>query len=146
MFPWLFHEPWPVVVLGVIATGVLLGLKYIPRLRNSIGRALHDVDRASFGDLYFTIAVVMVFLSSKGDPIQFCVPMIILTFADSIGALIGVRYGQTPFTTLSRVKSAEGSVMFFLTCFMAAHIPLLLFTDLGKLSSSLLIWGKRKHS
>ncbi|MEM7384145.1 MAG: hypothetical protein AAF514_04300 [Verrucomicrobiota bacterium] len=137
-FPWLFDNIWPVIVLGAIAIAALLALKLIPTLRNTIGGALHDVDRSSYGDLFFTIAIVIVFTASQGDPIKFCIPMAILTFADAVGALIGVRYGKTAFATLSGKKSAEGSAMFFMTCFMVAHVPLLLFTDLGRAETLLI--------
>lgn len=131
-FPWLFAEPWPVAVLGVLALGALVALKHVPRLRGGIGGVLHDVDRHSQGDLYFAAAVVIVFFASKGDPILFCVPVMILTFADAVGALIGIRYGKTSFATLSGRKSAEGSIMFFLTCFFVAHVPLLLAGSIGR--------------
>lgn len=131
-FPWIFRELWPVIVLAAVAVASLLLVKCVPGLRNSVGSCLHDVKRQSLGDIYFTIAIALLFWLSDGDKIFFCVPLLILTIADATGALIGIRYGKTPFATLSGDKSAEGSTTFFLTAFLSAHIPLLLFTETGR--------------
>ncbi len=137
-FPWVFRELWPVLLLGCLSVLSLLLVKCIPALRDSVGSCLHDVKRASLGDIYFAAAVVLLFWLSGGDKILFSVPLLILTIADATGALIGIRYGKTPFATLSGEKSAEGSTTFFLTAFLSAHIPLLLFTETGRAETLLI--------
>jgi len=136
-FPWMFSERWPVVVLCALALAGLLGLRVIPVLRAGPGGALHGVARASWGEFYFTLAVALVFWIADGNVILYVVPVAILTVADAAGALAGVRYGRTPFATLSGTKSVEGSVAFLLVAFLAAHIPLLLLSDIGRAESLL---------
>src|SRR5262249_53209341 len=59
-------------------------------------------------------------------------------------ALVGIRYGQYRYSTDDGHKSAEGSLAFFAIAFMVVHVPLLLFTDVGRvdtlLISLLLAW------
>ncbi len=59
-----------------------------------------------------------------------------LTLADATGALVGLRYGHTRFEGAS--KSVEGSVAFLVVAFFCIHIPLLLWTTIGR-SETLLI-------
>jgi phytol kinase len=123
-FPWVFSEAWPVFVLGGIALIGLLIMK-----RSAAGACLHGVERCSLGEVYFTLGIAVLFWWSKGDPLTFCVPTLILTIADAAGALVGSRYGKT---SLTAHKSAEGSAIFFLAAFMSAHVPLVIFSDIGR--------------
>jgi phytol kinase len=60
------------------------------------------------------------------------VPILVLTFADAVAALVGVRYGQHKYQATGGRKSIEGSSAFFLAAFFSAHVPLLLASDLGR--------------
>src|SRR5688572_17879305 len=46
-FPWLFAARWPVIVVGSLATGTLLALRLVPRLRATVGGVVHGVHRSS---------------------------------------------------------------------------------------------------
>ena len=127
-FPWVFDASWPVFVLGGLCLVGLTCIKCLPQL----GGCLHGVERRSFGEIYFTVGIAILFWWSGGDPLLFCVPVLILTVADAAGALVGIRYGKTEFATLSGFKSAEGSTMFFFAAFMSSHVPLLMFSDFGR--------------
>ena len=131
-FPWLFSETWPVLVLGGVCLAGLLAVKLVPAAREKVGGCLHNVERQSLGEVYFAVGIALLFWWSGGDRLLFCVPTLILTIADATGALIGVRYGKISYATLTGEKSAEGSAMFFLAAFMSAHVPLLLFSDIGR--------------
>lgn len=137
-FPWVFRDTWPVLLLGAIAVGSLLGVRLVPGLRKSVGACLHEVKRESFGELYFALSVALLFWLSGGDKILFCVPLLILTAADAAGALIGIGYGKTAYATTDGRKSAEGSTTFFLIAFLCALIPLLLFTETGRAETLLI--------
>jgi len=123
-FPWVFDDAWPVFVIGGVA---LVGLMLIRR--TAAGACLHGVERRSLGEVYFTLGIAILFWWSDGDPLTFCVPTLILTIADAAGALVGLRYGKT---SLTAHKSAEGSAIFFLAAFMSAHVPLVIFSDIGR--------------
>lgn len=137
-FPWFFDSPGPVLTLAALVVVGLFGVRRKTELKAGIGAVMHSVERDSFGELYFPIAVALLFVLSKGDPILFGIPILILTLADALAALIGIRYGQVRYTTGEGEKSAEGSVAFFVVAFLSVHIPLLLFTDTGRAETLLI--------
>ncbi|HEX5790776.1 MAG TPA: hypothetical protein VFY13_06460, partial [Luteolibacter sp.] len=49
-FPFVFDRSAPVWLLALLATASLALLRRIPSLRRSVGSALHDVGRPSYGD------------------------------------------------------------------------------------------------
>jgi len=131
-FPYIFYSVVSVGVLGVLALIVLLALKHT-KLKNSLGTILYSVDRESLGEIFFVISVFTLFYLSKGDKVLYSVPILVLTFADSIAALIGKNYGKKNIAELNEdAKSIEGSFMFFMVAFMATLVPLLLFTTVGR--------------
>ncbi len=144
-FPWLFDSLWPVVAICVLSLGVVSWIRHRESHPDFRGVAvLHGVGRASLGDVLFPLAVVVVFwfslrhVGGDGDRVFFLVPILILTLADAAGALVGTKYGVKTFTSLSGWKSVEGCLTFFLSAFLAAHIPILLMTDTGRAESLLI--------
>jgi phytol kinase len=135
--PWVFDETWPAIVLGVVAFIALLTLKR-SKLRKSLGQVLHGVERESQGDLYFPISVATVFVLSNGNPLLFCLPVLILTLADATAALIGLRYGVSRYQTTEGNKSIEGSAAFLVVTFLSSLLVLLTFTDVGRVESVLI--------
>src|SRR5437867_4045500 len=59
---------------------------------------------------------------------KLAIPILILTLADAIAALVGMAYGAHRYTGIAGQKSAEGSLAFFTVAFLTTHIPLLLLT------------------
>ena len=137
-YPWLFREAWPVVLLGALAVSTLLALRLIPAVRDSVGGVVNGVNRSSAGDLYFPIAATGLFLLSRGDPVLYSIPILTLATADAVAALVGVFYGQFKFEGAEGKKSLEGSAAFVLVAFLATHVPLLLWTSVGRAESLLI--------
>jgi len=134
-FPWLFRASWPVLLLTVVFTLFLMALRLSRPLQRLLGGVIDGVSRDSMGELYFPLAVGLVFLLSAGDPITFCIPMLILALADASAALIGQRYGTLRYATGDGEKSVEGSTAFLIVAFLSTQIPLLLFTSTGRAES-----------
>jgi phytol kinase len=130
-FPWLFHSPIPVLILAGIAIAILSLLRLYQPLKQEFGSVLGSVERQSLGEIYFPISVALVFWFSQGQALLFCIPMLILTLADAIAAIIGIRYGRFRYTTPDGYKSAEGSTAFFTIAFFSIYVPLLL-SDIGR--------------
>jgi phytol kinase len=137
-FPWLFDRPLPVILLAIVAAVALLSLRVYPPLRDRLGSVLGGVERRSLGEIYFPIAVAILFSLSHQTPLLFCIPMLILTLADAVAAIIGGRYGRLRYNTLEGQKSAEGSVTFFMTAFFSVHVPLLLLSPTGRTETLLI--------
>jgi phytol kinase len=107
-------------------------------LRDGVGTVLTGVSRPSLGEICFPIAVALLWLLSRGDKLLFAVPMLILTLADTVAALVGIVYGKVHYLTSEGFKSAEGSLAFFSIAFLSVHVPLLLFTDVGRAQTLLI--------
>jgi phytol kinase len=137
-FPWLFTSSWPVICIGLLAITLIGATKLLPAMRQSMGSALGDVDRSSWGEIYFPIAVMTLFILSGGDKLLYGIPVLILTLADATSALIGVQYGQAKYRTSGGSKSVEGSLAFFTVAFLSTQLPLLLMSHTGRLASVLI--------
>ena len=137
-FPWVFTDVWPVCLLSGFATVGLIAIKMVPALRQYVGGAIHGVKRGGFGEVYYATSVGIVFALSGGQWLLFFVPMLMLTVADAVAALIGLRYGTLRYHTADGEKSAEGSIAFFTVAFFSAHVPLLLGTEIGRAETLLI--------
>jgi phytol kinase len=132
-FPWVFPSAWPVLALAIITSAGLLAVRLVERLRSQVGDVLGGVARESLGEIYFPLGVALVFalsLREEQEPFErrallYCVPILILALADAMAALIGVRYGRLPYSTVEGHKTTEGSFAFFAVAFAATLYPLL---------------------
>lgn len=137
-FPWIFTDNWPVILLAALAVSALLAVRVIPQMNRELGSVLGRVERVSLGEIYFPIAVAATFVWAQGNHLVYSIPVLMLTLADAMGALIGQSYGKHTYNTLSGWKSREGSVAFFAVAFMCIHVPILLFTPVGRAESLLI--------
>lgn len=145
-FPWLFDEAWPVLLLAGSSITLLLSLRLVRSLKESVGEVVTGVGRVSLGDVYFSIGVLVLYLLYLRDGIDqpevrtilYAVPLLLLTLADASAALIGIRYGRWHYRTADGEKSAEGSAAFFTCAFFTVHVPLLLGTDTGRAETLLI--------
>jgi len=136
--PWLFQEALPVVLLAALSIALLFARRLSSPVKQRFGDVLDGVARSSGGEIYFPLSVAVLFVLARGSPVLFCIPILILTFADAVAALAGVRYGQIQYQATEGHKSAEGSIAFFTVAFLSTHIPLLLLTDTGRVESVLI--------
>ena len=133
--PWVFDRTWPVVLLAGLAVGVMLAVRYVPVLRKDVGSVLHEVGRQSIGDLCFPIALAILFWLTADSKVLYSIPVLLLGLADPAAALTGARHGLAPYATVEGIKSREGSVAFAFVAFLCVHVPLLLFTPIGRVES-----------
>lgn len=119
-------------VFAALAAAALLFLR-LPRVAHEgIGASLHSVERRSWGDVLFLVAMAVLFLRSAGDPALYTLPIAVLTLSDAAAALIGTEYGRRRFGGRDRVKSAEGSVAFFVVTWMTVAVVLITATDIPR--------------
>jgi dolichol kinase/uncharacterized membrane protein len=131
-FPYIFEYKQSVVYLGIAAISMLMFLRRNEFLRKRIGIALLGVQRKTLGDIYFVISIVIVFVLHQST-FEYLIPIAVLTFADSIAALVGVTYGRYNMAQREEeTKSREGSVMFFIVAFICTLIPLQLMSEVGR--------------
>ncbi|MBX9950871.1 MAG: hypothetical protein K2Y39_16995 [Candidatus Obscuribacterales bacterium] len=127
-FPYLFEESWTVAVLS-IATAVILSFVGKLKMLNSWGCVLKADGRQSYGHICFPLAIGILFTLTIEQPLYFCIPVLILTLADAVSALVGIKYGAHKYTTVDGAKSTEGSLAFFTFALLGTLIPLTLFSS-----------------
>lgn len=134
-FPYIFKNRISVVMIGTICIIIFILMRHT-KLKKSIGSILYSVDRESLGEIFFAISVVLIFYWSNGNKVLYSIPILLLTFADSVAALIGKNYGKKNLAQLNEdTKSIEGSFMFFIVAFILTLVPLLLFTEVGRVET-----------
>jgi len=131
-FPWIFSSLGPVIVVCGLALLLLAAIAKIPCARAHLGGSLYCVSRDSHGEFYFPIAVSILFALARGDKLLYAIPLLVLTFADAVAAVLGSKYGTVAYEGIGGNKSLEGSAAFFTVAFFTVHVPLLLFTDLAR--------------
>lgn len=129
-FPLLFESPVAVNILAGIAVASLLAVR-LTSLKTSIGSSLFSVERISIGELLFPISVAWLFSLAEGKFTLYTIALLLLTLADTVGALAGSKYGKKIYHTFAGKKSVEGSLAFFVTAFVCIAIPLYLTTSIS---------------
>jgi phytol kinase len=124
IFPWVFSENWPVLVLTGGFVALLLALRFVPVLRERYGAILCGVGRTSWGEIYFPIAVGVLFVLTRDRPIFYAIAILILTLADAAAALIGASFGRHRYLADEGEKSWEGSAAFWVVAFACTFCPL----------------------
>ena len=120
--PALFHDVWPVVVLGAIACLGLAAVRAVPALRASAGYALHGVLRRSVGEFAFVAGVVAAFAVAHDHAPAYAAAILTLALADTAAALVGKRFGRHPFLVRTSCKSVEGTLAFFAVAALVAFV------------------------
>jgi phytol kinase len=144
-FPWMFPDSsWPVLILAVLSIVLLLSLRRLRALKDTVGQVVGGVGRLSFGEIYFPIAVAILFhiylyvpwepppVDAHRQLLLYIIPILLLALGDAAAALIGISYGRLYYLTADGRKTAEGSLALFLIAFFCVHVPLLLTTNTGR--------------
>jgi dolichol kinase len=134
-FGFLFSSHWSVLALCILFVALMLATQ-----RMGFLKSVHAVQRKSYGAFYFPLATYLTFLFSWfiQQPIFYFIAIAVLSTSDTIAALVGKRYGLNQFHAEDEQKSLEGSVMFFLSCYLIVHIAILLGTDISRINSVLI--------
>jgi phytol kinase len=133
VFPWVFRWHWTVLVLGFAFATII----FVSRRMGMLG-SIHGVQRRSQGGIYYPIAIYLVFLLAADEPVFYLISLLVLMVSDTLAALLGTEYGRQFYAVETDRRSLEGSAAFFLTTFLAVHLPLLLLTDVDRGASVLI--------
>jgi len=123
-FPWLFSAAWPVIALACAAAAWFGLLRASIWLEARFGKALHAAGRGGWGEIWFTCGICLTFLLSAGEPVAYCIAVLVLALADAAAALVGQRFGRARCMPGGARKSAAGSCAFFVVAFAVAWIGL----------------------
>ncbi len=135
-FPLLFGHTWQVALTCALAVGVFALAR--GRLRSTLGAGLHAVARRSYGEMYFALAVVLLFAqrhlsagASNLADVPYLLPIAILTISDAAAALIGARFGRLRFAVAGGTKSCEGVAAFAASAWLLSFATLTSFTAMS---------------
>lgn len=132
--PWLL--PNALLFYGLLAVAVLvMGMLRLPQIaKGDVGKALHGVERKSWGDVMLVAAIgTLYFFSGQASTsVLYILPLAVLTLSDAAAAVAGSSYGRLHYAIEDGQKSLEGSAVFFLVTLILAMICLLLLSDISR--------------
>ncbi len=131
--PWAVGSHWTVLALAGGFVVILGGSKILGLLPS-----VHRVSRKTSGAEYYPVAVYLTYVLSAGNPLLYCVPMLVMAFSDTGAAIVGRRYGIVRYRVIEDYRSLGGSVTFFGLTFAVVLVGLGL-AGFGDLPSVLLI-------
>lgn len=106
---WPFYLEWHWIVVLSLAFVVTV----IVSKQFNIFKSLHAVERPTWGEVYFALAVgALAFVTH--DPWIYAIALLHMSLADGLAAVVGVTWGKpTSYKVLGRTKSIIGSLTFF---------------------------------
>jgi phytol kinase len=108
---------------------VQLSLRYIPLLRRTLGESIFGVKRSWLGGGLFLVSIFALFVFAKGSYMLYAGPLLLITFADAMAAIVGTKYGRKYYTLFGSNKSIEGAMAFLVTAFLAIFLLLIFMTS-----------------
>jgi len=132
--PFIFEEKSSVIILGAVFLMLLISIRIVKHKITGFKKVLETKNRKTFGDIYFIISILGLWIVSSEDKVMYALPLIILMFSDAFAALIGEFYSKYKFNTGFGTKSIEGSTTFFLTTYFVCINFFLLFSDIGSIN------------
>jgi phytol kinase len=106
---WPFFLSWRQIELLSIAFVIVVALS--KQLR--VFQAIHSVQRPTWGELFFAVAVGVVALITH-DKWIYAAALLQMSLADGLAAVIGVRYGnRLKYLVFGHTKSVTGTLTFF---------------------------------
>jgi dolichol kinase len=133
-FGYIFQSHWTVLLLCISFAAIIAITKYTGTLQS-----VHNVSRESTGGVYYPLAIYITFLFATllDKPNFYLISILVLSISDTLAALIGSSYGIKLYKVEEDKKSFEGTIIFFLSCFIIVLLGLLLITETGRVETVL---------
>ena len=121
---WPFYLDW----FEIRLISIVLTIGFIVCMRLRVFKSIGAVDRLSYGEVLFALAIGGLTLITQSHAI-YAVAVLHLSVADGLAALMGLRFGKrTRYKVFGHTKSVVGSAAFF-------------FVSLALLSTYAVFWG-----
>lgn len=110
---------------------MLLSLLFLPVMviskRKNIFSSIHEVNRKTYGEVYFPIAIFLTALLFP-DKQLFIYGILVMALSDGLASIFGQKYGKKKYRLWQGEKSYVGSLIFFITTLLiglvvATQIP-----------------------
>lgn len=127
---WPLFMSWTqIAIISVAFVAVVLLSR-----KHNIFPSIHTVDRVTWGEVFFGLAVGATALLTP-QPAIFTIAILHMSLADGLAAIIGIKYGKSnTYRVLGAVKSRLGTLTFFVVSL------LLLLTFSVQQSTPLGLW------
>ncbi len=132
--PFIFTQLWPVFLLVALSVATMLVLRLARFSAAGLSSVLHAVRRPSYGEIYLSLSVGLLFFRSQGQAVLYVLPILILTLSDAAAALVGSAYGKRRYLIADGVKSLEGTLACFVVTWLVAMIALMLMADIAEIN------------
>lgn len=105
---WPYFLTWNQILLLSVAFVVVVSIsKYL-----NIFKAIHAVERPTWGEICFAAAVGILALAVR-EPLIYTVALLHMSLADGLAAIIGTNYGKKyRYKVFGHVKSVAGTLTF----------------------------------
>lgn len=134
ILPFLFKDLWPVFLLVALSIATMLVLRLARFSSDGLSSVLHSVKRPSYGEIYLSLSIGLLFFRSQGQAVLYVLPILILTLSDAAAALVGSAYGRKRYLVADGVKSLEGTLACFIVTWLVAMIALMLMADIAEIN------------
>jgi phytol kinase len=106
---WPYFMSWTqIIILSGAFLLVVLASKFL-----GVFKAIHSVQRPTWGELFFAIAVGLIAFVTDVKEI-YTIALLQMSLADGLAAIVGLRYGTgNRYTILGSTKSIAGTATFF---------------------------------
>lgn len=129
-FPFFLHSATAVLSALGLVVAWMLAVRRVPALTARFGCVLTDAGRHSSGEFYYATAIGALLLLPHPGYLSYAIPLLILTFSDSLAAVVGRTMPLGPLPGPLKGKSVSGSLAFLSSAFLVATAPLLATTGL----------------
>ncbi|CAN5150053.1 SEC59/DGK1/VTE5 family protein [soil metagenome] len=110
---WPYFLSWTQIIILSVAFLVVVGASKYFR----IFKAIHSVQRPTWGELFFALAVGIIAIVTDTKEI-YTVALLQMSLADGLAAIVGLRFGTgTRYKVFGSTKSIAGTATFFIVSF-----------------------------
>jgi len=97
----VFFFPYYLSVSEIIALSAVFAVSLIISKFFNILPSIHKVERRTFGEIFFPLGIgICAFYFLPDEPLSFQFGIMVLTFSDSLAALVGEKFGRHKVVTL----------------------------------------------
>jgi phytol kinase len=110
----VFFFPYYLSVSEIIALSAVFAVSLIISKFFNILPSIHKVERRTFGEIFFPLGIgICAFYFLPDEPLSFQFGIMVLTFSDSLAALVGEKFGRHKVVIFNHTKTLEGSMTFY---------------------------------
>lgn len=115
----------------IILCGSFLCIVFVTKNYNLL-QSVNAIERKSNGSILFPIVVIICYIieSYMQNYVYFLIPILILSFADPIAAIVGKKWPKGKYSIRGNHKTLAGSLAFLFTAFLISILTVYLIGNL----------------